>query len=193
MNVLRESSYIAVPWKNGGGITREILRDPAGTATFDWRLSLATIERAGAFSSFEGYERTLVLARGTGVELTFRGHGQRVLREVGELIVFDGGWETDCALLAGPSSDLNLIVSRSRAESRSSTLRITGTEKIATADWAETLICCIAGSVQTKTEGAAAHLGPFDVARCTASDGFVSCRASSTGAIVFVGSVRPRT
>jgi hypothetical protein len=45
MIVLRESAYHAVPWKNGGGITREIYREPAGSAAFDWRRSLATIDR----------------------------------------------------------------------------------------------------------------------------------------------------
>ena len=76
MIILRESSYITVPWKNGGGVTREILRSPPESTAFDWRLSLATIDLPGPFSAFEGYHRTLVLVRGAGVELNFAAHGR---------------------------------------------------------------------------------------------------------------------
>src|SRR3984885_1398856 len=75
MIILRESTYVTVPWKNGGGVTREILRSPPESTAFDWRLSLATIDSPGPFSSFDGYHRTLVLVRGAGVELNFAQHG----------------------------------------------------------------------------------------------------------------------
>ena len=32
MIVLREADYITVPWKNGGGLTREILKVPPDAA-----------------------------------------------------------------------------------------------------------------------------------------------------------------
>ena len=49
MWILRESNYVTVPWKNGGGLTREILKVPADADAFDWRLSLATIAAPGPF------------------------------------------------------------------------------------------------------------------------------------------------
>ena len=133
MIVLREADYTAVPWKNGGGLTREILKVPADAAEFDWRLSLATIERPGPFSSFEGYDRTLVLVRGAGVELDFGAHGRAVLRAPGQLAAFDGAWATGCTLIDGPSSDLNLIISKTRAEAQTRLLRVATPEILHTA------------------------------------------------------------
>ena len=91
MILLRETEYITVPWKNGSGLTREILKVPPHATAFDWRLSLATIEQPGPFSTFEDYDRTLVLVRGAGVELDFGVHGRAVLRTPGQLAAYDGG------------------------------------------------------------------------------------------------------
>src|SRR5580692_8134078 len=156
MILLRETDYITVPWKNGGGLTREILKVPADATAFDWRLSLATIEQPGPFSTFENYDRTLVLVRGAGVELDFGAHGRTVLRAPGQLAAFDGGWATSCTLLDGPSSDLNLIVSKTRAEARARLVRIATPELVHTAGWEETLICCVTGAAQI--EDAAGHI-----------------------------------
>ena len=44
MILLHEAEFITVPWKNGGW-TKEILKVAAADGSFDWRLSLATIEQ----------------------------------------------------------------------------------------------------------------------------------------------------
>ena len=192
MIVLRESDYATVPWKNGGGLTREILKVPPDAAAFDWRLSLATIEQPGPFSAFDGYDRTLVLIRGAGVELDFGSEGRAVLRAPGQLAAFDGGWATSCTLIDGPSSDLNLIVSKVRAETRARLVRVTTPELIHTAGWEETLICCVAGAAQV--ENAAGHIATLsgaDVARCTPADGVLTCAADGpTPALLFVAALR---
>ena len=53
------------PWRNGGGVTRELL---AGR-TEDWsvRLSVADIERDGPFSAFAGVDRWFAVLSGAGV------------------------------------------------------------------------------------------------------------------------------
>jgi hypothetical protein len=176
MILLREAEYTTVPWKNGGGLTREILKVPADATAFDWRLSLATIEQPGPFSTFEDYDRTLVLVRGAGVELDFGAHGRTVLRTPGQLAAFDGGWATSCTLLDGPSSDLNLIVSKTRAEARIRLVRVATPEIIQTAGWEETLICCVTGGAQIENAaGEIATLAGADVARCTPADGVLTC------------------
>ena len=55
-----------VPWKNGGGLTREVLASPAaaGLERFDWRISTAEVRVAGPFSAFPGIERTLCVLEG---------------------------------------------------------------------------------------------------------------------------------
>jgi hypothetical protein len=197
MIVLREADYAAVPWQNGGGVTREIHRVPADGAAFDWRLSLATIDRAGPFSCFEGYERTLVLVRGAGVALNFgpQAHGPTRLAAPGQIARFDGGWETTCALLDGPSTDLNLIVAKERAQARARVTRVAAPELIQTSGWAETLVCCISGSVGIATgTGATEHLAAADCARCFPEDGIVTCDPTAAApALLFIAAVRHRS
>jgi uncharacterized protein len=192
MIVHREADNTPLPWKNGGGLTREILKAPAESALFDWRLSLATIDTAGPFSPFEGYDRTLVLVRGAGVELDFGAHGRATLRAPGQLAAFDGSWETSCTLLGGPSSDLNLIVSRARAQAQARILRVATPELIYTAGWEETLVCCISGSAQIENAaGVVLTLAAVDVARCSPDDGVLTCAPDgSPPALLFVAALR---
>ena len=192
MILLREADYLTVPWKNGGGWTKEILKAPAEANSFDWRLSLATIENAGPFSSFIGYDRTLILVRGAGIELDFGPDGRTVLRAPGQLAAFDGAWQTRCTLIDGPSSDLNLMVSQERAEARARLIRPTAPEIIHTAGWEETLVCCIQGAAQIEdTTGHVAELASVDVARCEPADGVLTCApVGPTPMVLFVASLR---
>jgi environmental stress-induced protein Ves len=194
MIIMRESSYRAVPWKNGGGVTREILRVPPEPTAFDWRLSLATIDSPGPFSSFDGYQRTLVLVRGAGVELDFAQHGRTQLTLPGQMVSFDGAWETSCTLLDGPCTDLNLIVSKERARAASRSIQLARAELVQTADWPATLVCCISGAVRlTNTAGEEQDLRGVDVARCSPSDGVITCSPrDSTPAHVFVAGIGPK-
>ena len=102
-----------MPWKNGGGITHEVLRVPAGDGRFRWRVSVAQIDASGPFSQFAGYNRKMVLLRGSGVRLTFRGMEPILIEEAGDLVEFDGSLATECELLSGPCVDLNLMVLKS--------------------------------------------------------------------------------
>ncbi|HEY6483486.1 MAG TPA: HutD family protein [Steroidobacteraceae bacterium] len=191
MIVLRQASFAAQPWKNGGGVTREICREPP-VGEFDWRLSLATIDRPGSFSPFPGYARTLVLVSGAGVQLQFGDHGQSSLSTIGSRVCFDGAWPVDCTLRDGPSTDLNLIVSMQRAQSTSRCLQLTDTERIVTTDWTETIVCCICGEVQIEAaSGGRDVLAAVDVARCFPDDGVLTCRPGGTQwPHVFVAGVR---
>jgi len=195
MIILRASSYRTVPWKNGGGTTREILREPPEPTPFDWRLSLATIDASGPFSSFAGYHRTLVLVKGTGVELDFGAQGRAKLTSVGQLASFDGGWATQGTLLHGSSEDLNLIVSKERTRSSSHSLQLTRPQPVQTAEWSDTLICCVLGAIRlTNTAGHTEELGNVDVARCSPDDGAITCSPlGSTPAWIFVASLGPRS
>jgi environmental stress-induced protein Ves len=195
MLVLRESDYVTVPWKNGGGLTREILKVPADAAAFDWRLSLATIAASGPFSAFDGYDRALALVRGAGVELDFGPHGQVSLRSPGQLAQFDGAWPTRGALIDGPSTDLNLIVARERAEFEVRVLPLTAPELVRTSGWEEILACCLAGAVQIENgAGALETLASVDVARCDPRDGVMTCGPQGPDpALLLVASLRRRS
>lgn len=106
----KHCTYRSMPWRNGRGFTLEIAREPAVGADFAWRLSLADIERDGAFSAYPGYRRALVLVAGSSLQLRFRGHGNSFLDPAKRGTRFEGGWETHCAVPEGSCTDLSLIV-----------------------------------------------------------------------------------
>ena len=99
-----------MPWKNGGGTTHEIARvPPAGE--FEWRLSLAHIERGGPFSNFSGYRRALTLVSGAGCVLHGVGAVPARLNVPGMTVHFAGEAAVSCELMGGGSCwDLNLMV-----------------------------------------------------------------------------------
>ena len=88
LQVIRKASFKATPWKNGGGITHEALRQPASGDPFRWRVSVAHIDASGPFSEFAEYNRKMVLLQGAGVELRFADGVNKSLRNVGELVEF---------------------------------------------------------------------------------------------------------
>ena len=116
----------ATPWKNGGGTTREIAVFPtdAGLGDFDWRLSVAEVERHGPFSAFPGIDRTIVLLRGAGMELRDpeRGTGC-VLTYPGDVWAFAGERAIDARLVDGPTRDFNVMARRGSWSATVDTLR----------------------------------------------------------------------
>ncbi|PLZ00161.1 histidine utilization protein HutD [Burkholderia sp. WAC0059] len=112
------------PWKNGGGITREIAAWPSDGAlpdTFAWRASLAEIAQAGPFSRFAGVDRTLVLLDGAGLLLDETRAGGNALRAMHTLsgpldkARFAGESGIDARLAGGPVRVFNLMVRRDAA------------------------------------------------------------------------------
>lgn len=103
-----------MPWKNGGGVTRELARVPSDSDV-DWRLSVADVSVDGPFSSFPGIDRILVLLSGAGMDLHFVDdrHVER-LRPVRDVKSFPGEASVHATLVDGPTTDLNLMWRRDR-------------------------------------------------------------------------------
>jgi environmental stress-induced protein Ves len=95
------------PWRNGGGVTRELLAWPHRD---EWRIriSVADIERDGPFSYYPAAERWFAVLEGAGVKLTVGG-GTQLLRPDSSPFCFSGDAEVDCRLLDGPTRDFNLM------------------------------------------------------------------------------------
>lgn len=108
---LPAADRVAVPWKNGGGVTREVCVFPAGAGMDDflWRISMAEVAEAGPFSVFEGIDRHLTLLRGR-LQLTF--DDREVVLGPGDSLVFDGAARCHGTPLDGPVSDLNVMTRR---------------------------------------------------------------------------------
>lgn len=67
MKVLRAADRSSQPWKNGGGVTCEVIAYPPGSGLhdFEWRVSIAEVTAAGPFSCFEGVNRVMTILDGT--------------------------------------------------------------------------------------------------------------------------------
>jgi uncharacterized protein len=95
-------------WANERGWTREIIRQPA-EGRFDWRVSIAEIDRDGGFSRFPGMRRVLVLLQGAGLRLRLDGGAPHHLQPPFGRLAFDGAAEVDSELVDGPVHAFNLI------------------------------------------------------------------------------------
>lgn len=116
--IVRGDALKAAPWKNGGGVTREIAAYPVGASleTFVWRVSVADIERAGPFSRFAGIDRTLVLLAGVGMHLTEARGPTHALTQPLDIARFSGEAALDAQLIDGATRDFNLMVRRDGAK-----------------------------------------------------------------------------
>lgn len=96
-----------MPWKNGGGTTREIFRFPA-TGNWSFRLSIAEVKESGPFSIFSGMMRHLLLLTGKGMIL----HGTDFKRVMDKSLIpytFDGEISINAELISGPNTDFNVF------------------------------------------------------------------------------------
>ena len=111
--VIPANEYQRERWKNGAGWTRQIVRVPDGD-DWDWRLSIAEIERDAPFSLFPGIERELVLLQGNGLRLRFGNGKVTELQPPHGRIRFAGEEALSGELLDGPTHDFNLMWRRDR-------------------------------------------------------------------------------
>ena len=102
------ASIVAQPWRNGGGMTRELLAAP-DSQNWQCRISVADIGGDGAFSSYPGVERWFAVLEGEGVHLQVDGSSHRQLPHE-EPLRFDGAAQVHCQLLGGATRDLNLML-----------------------------------------------------------------------------------
>jgi len=107
--IVRPEHWVAMPWKNGRGITHEVWKD---ADPFTVRVSVADVSEDGPFSTFEGIDRVIALLDGRGFEL--KGPMSRRLTDVGGPFAFRGEDRYDCHLLDGPVKDFNLMTSREK-------------------------------------------------------------------------------
>ncbi len=119
MRLLRAADRAAIPWKNGGGVTRDVIVSPAGATMddFDWRISIADIASSGPFSRFPGIDRKLAVLEGK-VALTIEGGVPVTLDPHTAALDFHGESAVQADLVGGLSRDLNVMTRRGRFASR---------------------------------------------------------------------------
>ena len=120
MDIIRYAELKAQPWRNGGGVTRTIdsgdasaaesgttPAGPAPDAAWDWRVSIAEVSKAGAFSVFPGMERVLTVIEGELLLLSVDGAEHPL--EKYRPFRFSGDADSAGALPTGNIRNLNVI------------------------------------------------------------------------------------
>lgn len=154
LTLIRGADLVAAPWKNGGGVTREVAAFPegAGLDAFVWRVSIADVAQAGPFSRFAGIDRTLVLLSGAGMLLdeTDGEHGGKThgLTQALDTAHFTGEARIDARLVDGATRDFNLMLRRDAAQGEVEVWR-GATQRTLSAD--AVLLYCAQGSVSVAT------------------------------------------
>lgn len=130
---LRAADRVAAPWKNGGGLTREVAAWPPGASldAFDWRVSIAEVSRGGPFSTFPGVVRVLTVIDGAGLALAVAGMAPVRLDAGSAPYAFPGEAPCDAELTEGPIRDLNVMVRRGGWYASVRRLRVVGETPIA--------------------------------------------------------------
>lgn len=115
MRILRATERQALPWKNGAGVTREVLAHPPGSdlGHFDWRVSIAEIHSAGPFSHFPGIERRLAVLAGC-LRLSIDEGAALSVSPDTPPVEFSGDVPTFADPVGGPVTDLNVMMRRGR-------------------------------------------------------------------------------
>ncbi|MGR3911376.1 HutD family protein [Burkholderia sp. SR8] len=182
---IRAADLVASPWKNGGGVTREIGAFPVGAAldAFAWRVSVADVAAAGPFSRFDGVDRTLVLLSGAGMTLAEAGGARHVLDTPLARADFAGEATIDATLHDGATRDFNLMTRRSAARG---TLDVwpEGTHRVERAD--TVLLFCATGAVGVDIDGAHYALQEMDTLRLDGPQRAFDVVVSGGGALLAV-------
>lgn len=159
--LVRFADLSPVPWRNGGGITREVAvqEDEDG---FAWRISIADVAQGGAFSTFPGVDRTLVLCRGAGMVVDVAGRPHRLgpFDSVG----FSGDADTSATLPNGPTVDLNVMTRRSSTSAQVSVEEVDGALTTQAGD-CETAACVVLDGSFALSGGQSAY--PLDTVLVT--------------------------
>jgi len=148
------------PWRNGGGITRELLAWP-DAAHWQARLSVADVAAPGPFSRYPGIERWFAVLEGAGVELRVAGETHRATRS-SEPLRFDGGADAACALLDGATRDFNLMAAPGTAILR----RVRGSVPLQTRSPGLLAVYAHHASAQLVLDGDALHVPAMHLAWC---------------------------
>lgn len=182
--LLDAAHYRVMPWKNGQGTTREVALYPPGASLaagdFLWRVSLAEVNADGDFSMFPGYDRTLVLVSGGGMELNFDQTSARARLTVpGASRRFSGDWLTHCRLIGGPVCDFNVMSARGKIEHRVELVTREAVEFV----WepaVETVLCyCLRGTLVLKMAGSGERHVEQDQSLLLPADPAATGRASA--------------
>ena len=186
LEIVRFAALSCVPWRNGGGVTREVAVGGSGGQHFNWRISIADVNVPGPFSAFPGVDRIITLVAGERLDLVIDGV-EHVLG-LGAPLSFDGASQTSCMLPFGPTRDLNVMTRRDRHSAAVTMTDLSETRPLAVAR-GQVLVLLSGSAVVTSTDAGRAELRPLD-AVCPAGPAIRRVMGSGRAAVVLIESPR---
>lgn len=110
IKLIKPENYRSVPWKNGRGVTKELAVSYGGDKErYIWRLSIAGVTEDGPFSDFKGYDRTLIMLQGNGIDLIHSDGTGTKIENIYDIAHFSGDLITEGKLTSGQIKDFNVI------------------------------------------------------------------------------------
>ena len=162
VELIRWSDRVASPWRNRGGVTREIAAHPAGAPDFDWRISVADVSAHGPFSVYPGIDRVITMLEGAAMDLTVG--TDRVRLTPLQPYAFAGEAAVDCTLPDGPTRDFNVMTRRGRVRAEVRVHRLHDTVELPAADGL-CLLVCVGAALRVDINGERHVLGRYDTLR----------------------------
>jgi environmental stress-induced protein Ves len=125
IRIQRAAGRVETPWRNGGGVTREVAVSPPGTgfADFGWRISIATVTVGGPFSVFPTADRELVVLQGV-LRLAVEGREAVTVHPGSPAVRFPGDVPCIGEPQDGPVIDLNVMTRRGEFSSQVSWIAV---------------------------------------------------------------------
>ena len=181
LGVVRFADLTPVPWRNGGGVTREVVSERgSGPQGLDWRISIAEVSQAGPFSAYPGIGRVITVVEGEGMDLVIDGV-EHVLG-LHEPLSFDGASRTECTRLRGPVRDLNVMTRSDRLSATLAVRELSQTRPIAL-DGGQVLVLLTGSAVVVGADGTRAGLHLLD-AVCPSGEHLRLVEGSGRAAVV---------
>ena len=163
--ILRAAERVAVPWKNGGGLTREVAVWPpeSNFENFDWRVSLAEVHAGGPFSSFPGVDRQMAVLAGR-LTLAIEGGESLTLSPDAPPLGFAGETRIVVQTTHGTVTDLNVMTRRGRFSAHLRRCVVRGTQQLTLP--ADVTVLIALSELTLRLQATEAMLSAFDALLC---------------------------
>ena len=183
MQLIRFVDLAPVPWRNGGGVTREIATAPydGEPDSFRWRVSIADVTSEGPFSTFDQVDRQIVLVEGAGMVISV--DAKPHLLNLFDVLAFPGDAPCVGTLVDGPTRDLNVMTRRGQAAAGVQIVSIAGVHAVRAEPDAECLLVALTGSISATAAEEAVSLDRFDTVRIS---GPATVELTGTGRVAVV-------
>jgi len=183
MQVIRFADLAPVPWRNGGGVTREIATAPydGEPGSFRWRVSIADVTSEGPFSAFKEVDRQIVLVEGAGMVISVDEQPHRL--DLFDVLAFPGDAPCVGTLVDSPTRDLNVMTRRGLASAGVQIVSIADAPAVQADADAECLLVALTGSMSVATADEAVHVDRFDTVRLA---GPAAVELTGTGRVAVV-------